>query len=491
MKKWGSSTLGVALFVVMMLASVFFVIPNINSTDRNDENISQNIGIQRTDAPASLFNQNGISKEIASELMQIADRANRSIVQVGGEFHTRSTSIDLSVANSGILPEFKLFETVQSNTEYITEFTEQSWRLVYITWEGDNPIFTFWMSGIYRQGIFSNSISNSSANGPNRDWNIATHMARNQIVNDFGIILDEYFDNALPHIRTPLSLPGRWQGHYEGTRSNVQTSQGFFAWNSMHGDTLRDKIWFPSGFEVGIGTEGLWTMTQSHRSFLQNNLAANTAWLRSVGNSNHGALNIVGVNGSVEQTTANSVRGFLPAIHIEISDADFEITSPLPDPETTMPETVIPNPSDPELLERIAELESMVEELLKQIAELNSNMTTTAAANTQVIAGLLAQIENLLNEVAQLRDMLDGFEPPELPPVIINPPPVELPPVIINPPAGDDSDVIKVLVIGFGALGVLVLIVIVVVVVLFRRKVSAGSSETKSSTGDKSLPFPK
>lgn len=208
-----------------------------------------------TDA-APIFNTSGIhNATLTSQFRQLAAQAGKTTV---GSTQL-SDAAQIRTANGGALPQVNLFGT--GGESAIQSFRNQTWQLVYISQAaGSAPVFTFLMTGAYRNLTFHSGSNNDYSNSE----------IRANLFNDFEVVRGS-FPGASDYIVKPQNLPGAWQSN--------QANAGNAVNNSISGAALNDLIWIPSSAEMGDGSN-LWNLTQDERGFLQNDFSQ-YAWLRS------------------------------------------------------------------------------------------------------------------------------------------------------------------------------------------------------------------
>lgn len=250
-----------------------------------------------TDGQTMFAADGSYSSSLVSQLSALVANVEKTAVGTT----QRSNAAQIRMANGGAVPQVKLFETIGVTSSTKQSFTEQQWRLVYITHPSGNgtPVFTFFMSDPYRNSIFDVAPTHYNSS-----------VIRANLTNDIADILN-YFPGVSRNIVTPANLPGAWQSN--------QPDNAFHENNSITGDALNDKIWLPSTYELDIDST-FWSLSFAERFSSQNSFS-DEAWLRSSngGNANYG---VAATNGSAnawypELAENHAVR---PAIHISFQE---------------------------------------------------------------------------------------------------------------------------------------------------------------------------
>ena len=274
-------------------------------------------------------NANHHNGYLASRLMDMANRleSGATTVTVGEYSHRRATAEMIRNLNGGVVPSVFLFESTPmatltrgtTNTSVITNlttaqiqnnFTLQQWRLVYITFpETGEPIFTWWMSGAYRDYVF-----NHSSSLPSNQYNAQTSL-RNRINNDFDALLNSTFPSAGGNIVTPAQLPGQWQT--QGQTTFLTTNN-----NNMQASVSSDRIWLPSSFEIGRDPGNLWNTSSAESVFTTNNFDVWFAWLRGSGQGSQTHLRgVANDDGRVTGwVPSDEIRAVRPALHLTLGN---------------------------------------------------------------------------------------------------------------------------------------------------------------------------
>jgi hypothetical protein len=165
-------------------------------------------------------------------------------------------------------------------------------------------------------GIPVGTIIPSNINMQTNHDNTVGSNIRNILTTDFNNMLSQ-FQNISDHIKTPLNVG--WQGSTANTWSNTTGR------HNLTGDRLSDKIWIPSGHEVGDTTvtnnpgslNNLWNLDITERSYSARGFQT-WAWLRSAfpsGINGGPCVQTAGVFGTTGSQNTFAVR---PALHITL-----------------------------------------------------------------------------------------------------------------------------------------------------------------------------
>ena len=484
MSKLGGYVLSVLCIIALAMTPVYFAVAEKLAPDTEHQS-RLSIDTASESAQGAMFTHKGINENAVESLF--------------GKFTDRSIDWQSVTMTQGalraIFGNINLFEPLNPNSQAVGVdlFTYNSWLPVRL----ENGILTVWMIGGYAWTPMSND--------GNSNYNYSIPRAR--VVSDLDSLLSNQFSEIPRGLFVPMNeVP--WQVNQVATRGFTPS-------------VTSDIIWIPSDAE--IVDNGYFGFTDSAQRVPSPNLTA-VAWVRTsqlVGGELTNMMfriNRYGQPGGVTDITAGGT--LRPAIHIDLNmlneiaeidnngsggsgngsggsdngngnggsgngSSDNGQAEPSPTP-------------DPELVSRIEKLEQMIYDLEQLILELTEQLQNSIANNelnaeqnlklVGMIADMIGQISDLQSEIVYLRRIIDDIErepiivpPPELPPIIINPPAIEFPP---NEP---QNFLVYALIIA----GTIAFFGIIIVVVLSRRKVSPDNSGAKSSTGSKNLPFPK
>ena len=299
-----------------------------------------------------------------------------------GPTYTETTGYDFSEAvkgnaDSGIII-IKLFETYDTDNNYVDDFTSQWFQLVYRSTDENNDVLTLLMAEPYRLSYANNNLERTMSSDYGNDsanyfseGNYTQSIVRTNLLKDYHEIETAY-PQISTMITTPSQLPGLWQSSAEQT---AELAPGLFYKNDpasgaishnrfingMDGLSLKiddwqsevvsnysDKLWLPSSYELtkmGEGKEnlpysaiygdenatsytnsytGLWKMNAYSRAYTNNIFSlTRTAYYTSYYQNILDQFSVITNNGSTNITSAASqnyqqyyVR---PALHIDLS----------------------------------------------------------------------------------------------------------------------------------------------------------------------------
>jgi hypothetical protein len=246
-----------------------------------------------------------------------------AVMTVRDETFKFATARDIATANGTVnAPIVKLFDTITSSTANANKLSEQTYRVVAITYpENGDPVFTFYATGAYRNGYWDNT------SPYNQNYNIDSEIPAN-LKTDF----ETNMLSAYPaYVKDAIQTPQIWQTSTIATGAPQPNAPSMYSssYNALNqnltSERQGDLMWLPSEHEIGNKsgtagiTPGIWGLNTTENSYATNGFST-YSWLRSGSSYNSSGACIVASAGGFGGSNVYYSGALRPALHLTVGN---------------------------------------------------------------------------------------------------------------------------------------------------------------------------